>query len=264
MTANNAINNTLQSPFNVGATSVTSTGTQLNYLNALTAVPINKINVQVFTGSGTYTRTAGTVYGIIEVQAGGGGGGGVVSTTGAQNCIATGGGSGAYSSGFYDAATMGTGITITIGGGGTAGSNSGGDGGDGGTSSFGTLIVCTGGTHGLGNASATGGFKNKGGAPGAATTAGNIISVVGQYGGTGVGTGGTGRNATGGGSFLGRGGSTLGAPATSYTSSGDTAITNAQNYGAGGAGAISVAGGAASVGGTGSGGIIIVHEFLSS
>ena len=36
MTANNAINNTLQTPFNVGATSVTATGAQLNYLTSLT------------------------------------------------------------------------------------------------------------------------------------------------------------------------------------------------------------------------------------
>lgn len=32
-TVNNSINNTLQSPFNIGATSVTTTGAQLNYLN---------------------------------------------------------------------------------------------------------------------------------------------------------------------------------------------------------------------------------------
>lgn len=36
MAANNSINNTLQSPFNIGATSVTSTGAQLNYLSGLT------------------------------------------------------------------------------------------------------------------------------------------------------------------------------------------------------------------------------------
>lgn len=35
---NNSINNTLQTPFNVGSTSVTTTGTQLNYLSGATSV----------------------------------------------------------------------------------------------------------------------------------------------------------------------------------------------------------------------------------
>lgn len=64
MATNNSINNTLASPFNVGATSVTSTGVQLNYLSALTAAPINKMNVQKIASNGTYTPTAGMVCGV--------------------------------------------------------------------------------------------------------------------------------------------------------------------------------------------------------
>src|SRR5574338_310828 len=97
MSTNNAINNTLPSPFNVGATWVTSTGTQLNLLNGLTVVPINKVVVQTFTANGTYTPTTGMVYCIIECVGGGGGGGGTSnSAAGSAGCAAS-GGAGAYS-----------------------------------------------------------------------------------------------------------------------------------------------------------------------
>ena len=81
MTTNNAINNTLASPFTVGATSVTSTGTQLNLLHASTVVPFNKVVVQIFTSSGTYTPTTGMVYAHVKECGGGGGSGGAASTT---------------------------------------------------------------------------------------------------------------------------------------------------------------------------------------
>ena len=105
MATNNSINSTLATPFTVGATSVTSTGTQLNLLNAMTVVPFNKINIQTFTSTGanTYTPTAGTVYcDIMLIGAGGGGGG----TDTSASATGGGGGSGGFCRSFLPIATV--------------------------------------------------------------------------------------------------------------------------------------------------------------
>lgn len=106
------------------------------------------LNIQYFTGSGTYTATSGTSFVIVEVVGGGGGSGGSSSTVGSTGI---GGGGGGYarktiSSGF-------NGQSVTIGAGGSAGIPSA-AGGAGGTSSFGSLVSATGGSGGL-NASAS-------------------------------------------------------------------------------------------------------------
>src|ERR1700733_11610103 len=118
MTTNNAINNTLGSPFTVGATSVTTTGTQLNLLNTLTAAPFDIITIQTFTTTGTYTPSAGMKYALIEVVGGGAAAGGnqAVTTGGSTG---SGGGSGGYSRGIFTAATIGASQAVTIGAGGT-------------------------------------------------------------------------------------------------------------------------------------------------
>lgn len=235
MTANNAINNTLQSPFNVGATSVTSTGTQLNYLNGLTAVPINKINVQVFTASGsnTYTPTSGTKYAFVELWGAGGGGGASSSATvpGAS------GGGGAYAAAIVTAPST---VTISIGTGGNGqAANNGTAGTSGGNTTYNTTtIVAAGGAAGNNN---TGGA---GGATGSCT-------------GTKLIAGGNGANAPGITSLFISGGASPGLT-NNFIYSGTTA-NGAANTGQGGGSGYS--GGA---GGNGGSGYAVVTEFISA
>ena len=144
MAANNAINNTLQTPFNLGATAVTSTGTQLNYLNALTAVPNNKINTQPIaaTGAFTYTPTPGTQYAIFEIQGGGGGCGGTTGA-GGQAAVGGGGGGGGYQKILVIGSANLAAITGSVGIAGTAGSSGNNAGGNGGNT---TVVINSGST----------------------------------------------------------------------------------------------------------------------
>ena len=171
MTANNAINNTLQTPFNVGATSVTSTGTQLNLLNGLTVVPIDKVVVQTFTSSSTYTPTSGMVYCIIECVGSGGGSGGATASGASTYYTSPGGGGGSYARKFSTAATIGVSQTVTVGAGGTAGAAGGThDGGNGGDVSVGSICIGKGGSGGTGTATSVPGA---GGVAGAEQPAGS-------------------------------------------------------------------------------------------
>ncbi|WP_338523376.1 hypothetical protein NUH87_26860 [Pseudomonas batumici] len=107
------------------------------------------LNVKNFTtpGTSTYTPTAGTNSIVVEVVGGGGGSGGCQATTSSQLAV-SGGGSGAgcarsyYTSGF-------SGLTITVGSGGVAGSSGTGFvGGNGTASSLGSLLSSSGGIGG--------------------------------------------------------------------------------------------------------------------
>lgn len=242
---------TFPSPFVVGATSVTTTGTQLNLLNALTVVPINKVVTQVFAASGTYTPTTGMVYCTIEVVGGAGGGGGTVNSAAGSNICVGGGGSGGYSRKTSTAAAIGASQTVTIGAGGTAGANTGAAGGNGGDTSLGAICIGKGGTGGVGS---TGGFA--GGAGGIAGT-GDFVPV-GNSGGSGVNALAASATASGGfgaPSFFGGG-------VASRNTTG--AGANGANYGAGGAGAFSTNAGGAAAGGIGAAGVIIITEYVSA
>lgn len=251
MATNNAIDNTLPSPFNVGATSVTSTGVQLNYLNGLTAVPINKVIVQTFTSNGTYTPTAGMVYCQIECLGGGGGGGGLSNTGAGTGASAGGGGAGSYSRIVSTAATIGASKAVTVGAGGTAGANTDGTGGNGGDTSVGTICIGKGGSGGVGGNTGAGGNGGVAGT-GAVTTVGN--------------NGGNGANYA-----LITLAPTQGLGAASIFGGAPGAVTtagapgkNASNYGSGGNGASSFNADGAQIGGTGSAGIVIITEFVSA
>jgi hypothetical protein len=96
--------------------------------------------IQVFTSSGTYTKTSGATIAIIEVVGGGGGGAGVNTYSGKS------GGAGGYSRKRISLTSVTT-ETVTIGAAGTAGgANT--AGGNGGTTSFGSHCSATGGTGG--------------------------------------------------------------------------------------------------------------------
>ena len=244
----------LPTPFTLGATSVTSTGTQLNLLNASTVVPINKIVTQSFTSSGTYTPTAGMVYCIIECLAGGGGGGGVANSTAGQQGGAGGGGSGGYSRAIATAATIGVSQTVTIGGSGTAGANTGGTGGSGGNTSVGAICIANGGSGG------TGGPGGAGGGGGALGT-GNLILAGnnGTWGGFASIL--TVTMAAGGGGF-----SILGSGSTAivFSQASFNGGNSAGNSGSGGGGGFSYNAGGAKTGGTGGNGQVFITEFLNA
>ncbi|HFT7879994.1 TPA: phage tail protein [Enterobacter roggenkampii] len=99
-----------------------------------------------FTSSGTYTPTAGTKFIIVEQVGGGGGGGGVPATSSTAYTASAGGGAGAYASGIFTSGFSG--VTVTIGAGGTGGPAGANTGGNGGTTSFGSLLIAPGGVGG--------------------------------------------------------------------------------------------------------------------
>lgn len=211
------------------------------------------IRVLVFTNSGTYTPAAGMKQCLVRMAGGGGSGGGgsVGSNTGLGG---GGGGAGATAVALFTAAEIGAERAVTIGAGGA--SSTGGPGNSGGTTSFGSLLSCTGGAGGSHTVSgsviqtALGGdggspsgsflFASSGGAGGGAWAGYNSGSFLTGFGGTGGGNefGGGGRagNSAAGGPGLAGGG-----------------------YGCGGGGAGVVAGTAAS--GAGRQGIVIVYEY---
>lgn len=209
------------------------------------------IGIQVFTSSGTYTPTAGTNSVIVEIIGGGGGGGGASSTTSGQFSGGQGGGAGAYAKGRITSAFSG--VTVTIGSGGTGGTAGPNAGGSGGTSSFGALITAPGGTGGSGSGAAT--------SPFVVGTAANSTPASGASIFNGIGASGfqallmsttnivTGRGAP----------TNFGSGALSVYGQGTGA--NAVSYGSGGSGGGSVSGGAATAGGNGAAGICIVQEF---
>jgi hypothetical protein len=214
-----------------------------------------KINVQVFTSSGTYTPTANMVYCIIECWGAGGGGGGTAGTGGGVVAFGAGGGAGSYSRKFATASTIGGSQVVTIGAAGTgatAGNNAGGSGGD---TSLGALCIGKGGSGGAGNAATSGAISLGGsggiagtgdltstGAPGTSTQAGSTNGIVGGAGGS---------------SLVGGGGLALVLGANTATT-GNAGTGHAS--GGGGGGSAATAGAAA--GGVATAGYIVVTEFL--
>lgn len=265
MATNNAINNTLQTPFNVGATSVTSTGTQLNYLNALTAVPINKIAVQRVTtsGAGTYTPTAGMKYVIVQAQAAGGGGGGAADAAATQFAFGTGGGGGEYIEAVFQASDIGASKPYSVGAKGAGGAAGANDGTAGGNTTFNTTwIVATGGALGPGGASAAASQffvapTAAGGGSGGSVATGTLINqIIGGNCGVSFALVAQGLFSEGGNAGCG----VRGAVAKAATS----AAGNNGTLGCGGGGAGSYNGGGAFAGGDGGDGFITFIEFLSA
>jgi hypothetical protein len=104
------------------------------------------IGVQVFStpGTFTYTQTPGTNKVISEVQAAGGAGGGAPATGAGVSSVGAPGGAGSYAKSLLTSGFSG--VTITVGAGGTGVIGSAGN--NGGPSSFGALISCPGGRGG--------------------------------------------------------------------------------------------------------------------
>ena len=183
-------------------------------------------NMQVFTSSGTYTKSAGVKH--IKVTVTGGGGG-----TRKNSSAGPGGGAGGTAIEFLDAASVSASVAVTVGGGGayrTTTSN-------GGTSSFGSYCSASGGSW----AARTGGSGS-----------GGTINIEGGDGESGNYNGGAYSNAGGSGgvSYWGGGGG---------AGVGTTSGTSGQAYGSGGAGRSDYSTGG---GGSGKAGVVMVEEFF--
>jgi hypothetical protein len=216
---------------------------------ALKTAAVGVVNTQVFTSSGTYTPSVGLLYAQVEVIGAGGGGGGA-SGGGGTSSAGAGGGGGGYARGIFDAATIGSSQTVTIGAPGTGGTGNV-IGNNGGTCSFGILLSASGGLGGNGCGAVTQG-GSVGGLGGAG--AGGDIQGAGDTGGNGVVTSPT-DCASGGG-----GGTTYGGGGLAQV---DANGGNGQGYGGGGAGAGNH-GVSNRTGGTGASGVVIVTEYIVS
>lgn len=215
---------------------------------AITAASGRLLNVQTFTSSGTYTPTAGTKFVVVEAIGGGGAGGGAPATAASTVSVGGGGTAGSYGKSIYLSGFSG--VTVTIGSGGSPASGTGG--GAGGSTSFGSLLVCSGGGGGLSQGPSSPGFGPLGSPAGGAVTGANIFWSPGEPGGY---------------SFTATGVVCPGIGASSKMGSGGTLNTINSNgtsgngYGAGGSGAGNNISQAAKSGGPGSGGIVVVWEY---
>jgi len=219
-------------------------------LNPTNASFLSLVNVQVFTSSGTYTPTPGTVKAIVKLVAGGGGGGGAPATAAGQFSVGSGGGAGANIESLISNPTA---QTVTIGAAGTI--TSGNNGGTGGTTSFGSLLVALGGVGGTTSGPSGSSVGTNGGLGGAVSTTGNILNQHGAQGGAGTGI-------VGAFAFGGYGGSSPFGAGGALQAAASTAGLNAQGFGAGGGGAFNGPGNGANPGGTATGGYLVVYEYL--
>jgi hypothetical protein len=211
------------------------------------------LNVQSFSSSGTYTPTNGTNKIWVRCQGGGGGGGGSVATNSSQISVAQGGSAGSYSETFISSAVAAQ--TITIGAGG-AGGTSGGGGSNGGTTSFGSVITCPGGPGGQGGVLTTASIIVQGSGVSSISTGGSILNTIGAAGLAGFCLTAANGNYIGG----------AGAP-SDFGGGGQGAINapgnNASSPGSGGGAASAAQSTAATkLGGNGSGGIVIIFEYV--
>jgi hypothetical protein len=162
-------------------------------------------SISTYTSSGTFVVPSNVNTITVECYGGGGGGGGT-----AVNPSRGGGGSGGAYARSILSVNPGTSYTVTVGAGGTAGSNSGGTGGTGAASSF---------SGGSNNVSAPGGAGGVGGTSTVPSGIGGIAATTGAIGST-VFYGGNGGDA--GASSSGGGGSSAGSAANGVNASANT------------------------------------------
>ena len=219
--------------------------------------------VQKFTSGGTYTPTAGTVYAVVEAIGAGGGGGGAISSSTNYTSAGSGGGGGGY--GVYLYANPAA-QTVTVPSGGSGGSGAG-NGGSPSATTFGALLSVNGGGGGTGG---TDGFGPVNVAGGAGGTGAGSYSITGSYGGQALSNYGgiispdvrygLVRGGHGGNSNYGFGGDDawlVGSNASAFSVAGN----NGSGYGGGGGGAAISYKLVTVSGGSGTGGIIIVHDY---
>lgn len=208
------------------------------------------VNIQTFTGNGTYTPTTGMLYCVAQLVGGGGGGGGASIDGGAQSPSGSGGGGGQCAVSVFDAATIGASKAVTIGAGGAGGVGVA-DGVDGGTTSLGALLSVSGGVKG--QYMRTNGPIQEGGDGGQAIVGTPSYSSFGGGGGYSINVGGAIVSGCGGSSLLSPGGKARGIPANGVSGGG---------YGGGGSGGVASVG-VPATGGTGDSGVVIITEYIA-
>lgn len=236
---------------NTGA-DVLDDGTTATILaNLENAVAGRLIRVQVFTANGVYTPTAGTKSVVVEAVGGGGSGGACPAT--ATNQAAAGGGGGAGSYGKARFTTGFSGVTVTIGQGGSAPAAGLNNGSPGSATSFGALLSCPGGTAGnAGAVLSASGASGVNGGNATGPSGANVIGFGGEAGANGV----TISSAQ---ALAGKGGSSSFGSGGHYPTSGGA--RSGTGYGSGSSGVNSSQNSAATAGLAGQPGIVIVYEY---
>lgn len=235
--------------FNISATANINQSKILNLtadLNTIRNQKVQEVNILLFGTSGTYTKPSDLLFARVLVI-GGGGGGGCPAAASSTFRAGGGGGGGGYAESWLMASAIGISETVTVGAGGAGGFN-GQTGGNGGTSSFGSLVVASGGIGGN-FAIADSNPANGNGGGGGSTGQIMLNGTDGSHGmalSTYVVGGDGGASPFGGG---GQGAFGIG-----------TAGQNGKNYG-GGAGGGASSSGTPVTGGTGGGGAVIVFEY---
>lgn len=248
--------NTGTGTYSNGVNSYDSTVAVTSTSSKYTSSEISKVNVQTFTGNGTYTPTAGMKWCTVEVVGAGGGGAGAAAAGATTAANGGGGGGGGYARITLSAATIGTSQTVTIGTAGTAGSAGANGGGTGGTTTFGAapLLQATGGSGGDGGGAASTSFRS--GKDGGIGSLGDVnVSGGASVWAFGSGSATVAITAQGGNSIFGGG-------ARAIATSGSQAGSAGRAYGGGGSGAATANSGAAAAGGAGAAGVCIVTEYI--
>jgi hypothetical protein len=218
------------------------------------------INIQVVAATATYNPTANLVCLIGIAQGSGAGGGGSDRTGGSQPAAGAGGGGGECRIGFFSAADVSGGVSVTINAPGGGGNASGTNGSNGGSTVFGALMTAAGGSGGLGTGQPASGVIQylPGGAGGTGGSGGQIV-VPGGRGGMGASL--STIQATNQ-WFAGNGGwSFMGGVTTPDHDTLAEAGTTGKNYGSGGTGGL-CASTTGQIGGTGGVGVMIAIEFI--
>lgn len=214
-----------------------------------------KPDIQIFTANGTWTKPKGAV--LVEIECIGGGGGGGGAGAAASGAHAKGGGGAAGNRSFTQirADLLGASESVVVGAAGVGVTAAGGT--AGGTSSFGSVAVAPGGGGGVSGGSSTASWATPGGDGRGSGGVGDLVTP-GESGGYGFGGGALGVGGYGAPGKYGHGGR------GGQSGSAGQSITGgaAAGYGAGGGGALSTSTAAASAGGVGTSGIVIVKTYF--
>ncbi|GEM_PF-1724955 len=214
---------------------------------------LKRVRVYDTVGIELYSASTGTQAVFVEVQGGGGSGGSTPATPSGQSAVAGGGGGGGYCSSWLTSGFNG--VIITVGQGGAPVPGGGSPGNPGGLSSFGSLLSASGGSGGSGAPNTASAPIVTGGGSGGGSSGGNVLNALGgqAHSSFALSNGTSLNGGAGGSSHLGGGGG--------QTSAGNQPGNAGLTYGAGGSGCATGQNQAATNGGRGFKGAVIVWEY---